>query len=231
MTGERAIGASGSIGDTADTNRIASADLEVLVEQAVAGQRGAWDILVDRFSGLVWAVARSHGLCPQDAADVSQTTWLRLIEHLDRIQKPNSVGAWLATTARRESLRVIRSGKRQIPAPQESFDSHPDDSIGALVNLVAAEREAALAQAFALMPPRCQSILWFLLGDPEMSYRELASSLGMPVGSIGPTRGRCLAHLRRLLDEIGASAPARLGAAAHPPPQPDPVQPPTSVPA
>src|ERR1700736_5759838 len=90
-------------------------DVAGWLKAAAAGDATAWDALVGRYSNLVWAVARGHRLNAADAADVSQTTWLRLVEHLDRIEQPERVGAWLATTARRESLRVLRMAGRQIP--------------------------------------------------------------------------------------------------------------------
>src|SRR5215831_13070195 len=104
-------------GATSGTQRltaIPSPSLVELVDQASAGDSDAWDELVDRFSGMVWAVARGHGLSSADAADVSQTTWLRLVEHLDRIREPERVGAWLATTARHECLRHVRAWRREI---------------------------------------------------------------------------------------------------------------------
>ena len=92
-----------------------------LVEAAVAGDASAWDRLVELFAPTVWAIARAHRLSTSDAADVSRTTWMRLVENLDRIDQPEHVQAWLATTTRRESLRVLRLAGRQ--GPQDPFDS------------------------------------------------------------------------------------------------------------
>src|ERR1700756_1689393 len=127
-----------------------------LVHGAARGEKAAWDALVDRFAGMVWSIARSHRLSAGNAADVSQTTWLRLVEHLDRIQQPERVGAWLATTAKRESLRVIRMTSRQV-ADGHDFDMLPDTHSGATVDsdLLATERDEGLAELIDRLPCRC----------------------------------------------------------------------------
>jgi RNA polymerase sigma factor (sigma-70 family) len=177
-----------------------------LVEAAAAGDSAAWDEFVERFSGTVWAVARSHRLSGFDAADVSQTTWLRLIENLDRIRDPERVGAWLATTARRESLRIIRMSGRQIPTGDDLDLVAADEESGDLErHLLAEDRDRVLAELVDLLPCRCQLILRLLSADAPLSYRDLSESLDMPIGSIGPTRARCLAHLRRMAVRAGLS--------------------------
>lgn len=169
-----------------------------LVRGAAAGDQRAWDALVDRFGGLVWSIARAHRLGAADAADVSQTAWLRLVENLDRIRDPERVGAWLATTTRNECLRVIRRSGRQVPTDME-VDAEPPDTESPLADegLLAGERDAALWQAFSSISERCQVLLRLLIADPAPSYEEIGAALGMPIGSIGPTRARCLEHLRR----------------------------------
>jgi RNA polymerase sigma factor (sigma-70 family) len=153
---------------------------------------------------MVWAIARRHRLSDADAADVSQTTWLRLVEHLDRIENPERIGAWLATTARHESLRVARLSTRQVPAPQEEFgevarnDDKPVDAA-----LLADERDRQLWDLVSGLPLRCQLLLQVLTDDSPLSYVEIGEVLNMPTGSIGPTRARCLAHLRRLAASRG----------------------------
>src|SRR3954470_20748775 len=121
------------------------AEVAELVQAAAEGDRDAWDALVDRFNGLVWSVARSHRLSTVDASDVVQTTWLRLVEHLGRLQDPERVGAWLATTARRECLRTLRHSARQVPTdevPEAVADARVDSA------LLIEERDRALWQAF-----------------------------------------------------------------------------------
>lgn len=167
---------------------------------AAGGDQAAWDALVQRFSGLVWSIARAHRLGAADAADVSQTAWLRLVENLGRLRDPDRVGAWLATTSRNECLRVIRRSGRQVPT---DLDAEPDleaDDVAAPpvdARLLTDERDAELWRAFSSISERCQGLLRLLIADPPPSYEEVGALLDMPVGSIGPTRARCLDHLRR----------------------------------
>jgi RNA polymerase sigma factor (sigma-70 family) len=169
-----------------------------LVRSAADGDSDAWNEIVRRFSAMVWAVARGHRLSAADAADVSQTTWLRLVEHLDRIEHPERIGAWLATTARHESLRVLRVASRQIPSSDDvSFEAALPTMDSPERALVTAERDRELWELISQLPTRCQLILQLLSGDEPLSYAELGAVLDMPVGSIGPTRQRCLEHLRR----------------------------------
>ena len=167
-----------------------------LLARAAGGDQQAWDAIVDRFSSLVWATARAHRLSRDDAADVAQTTWLRLVEHLDRIHDPERLGAWLATTARHESLRLIRRGTREQPTDEPDLFEAPDaDTIDKL--LLEAERDGALWKAFASLSDRCKTLLRMLLAEDPPSYEEVGAALDMPVGAIGPTRMRCLDQLRR----------------------------------
>lgn len=175
-----------------------------LMGAAASGDRAAWDKLVDRFAGTVWAVARAHRLSSADAADVSQTTWMRLVENLDRIQQPERVGAWLATTARRESLRVLRLSGRQVPSG-EDMDIIPDlRAPEAPEHEVAVEQRAEMvAQLVTKLPIRSQLLLRLLSADSPLSYKEISESLGMPIGSIGPTRARALEQLKKLALQAG----------------------------
>jgi RNA polymerase sigma factor (sigma-70 family) len=175
-----------------------------LVLAARDGSRDAWNELVDRFAPTVWAVARGHRLSAADAADVSQTTWMRLVENLGRIEQPERVGAWLATTARRESLRVLRLGGRQVPNGEDmdvvpdprSFDS-PEHNVA--VN----QRADVISQLVENLPLRPRLLLRLLSADPPLSYKEISESLEMPIGSIGPTRARALEQLKRLALQSG----------------------------
>ena len=174
-------------------------DLGLLVKAAAAGDRTAWERLVDRFSGLVWAVTRSYRLGLADADDVFQATWLRLVEHLDRIQAPERLGSWLATTARREALAVLRRSGRYVLADEPALD-RPDDLGRAPEHLVVeAERHALLWRALDSLSERCRQLLRLLVADPAPTYLEVSAAIDMPVGSIGPIRGRCLEALRRRL--------------------------------
>jgi RNA polymerase sigma factor (sigma-70 family) len=176
-----------------------------LVHDAARGDHAAWDALVDEFAGLVWAVARAHRLSDADAADVAGATWLALVENLDRLREAERVGAWLATTARRESLRVLRCAKRQVPTGDELADEPADvPHLGA--DLLTDERDAVLWRAFERLPGRDQALLRMLVADPQPSYEEISAALQMPIGSIGPTRARSLERLRRELERDGLVA-------------------------
>jgi RNA polymerase sigma factor (sigma-70 family) len=165
----------------------------------------AWSTIVDRFSSLVWATTRAHRLSRDDASDVAQTTWLRLVEHLDRIREPERLGAWLATTARHESLRVIRRGAREQPSDEaDLFEAPIDETLDRL--LIDPERDGLLWRAFAQLSERCKSLLRLLMADDEPSYEEVGAALGMPIGAIGPTRGRCLEKLRGAAELAGLEA-------------------------
>jgi RNA polymerase sigma factor (sigma-70 family) len=174
----------------------ATTDVAALVRAATAGDERAWSALVDRFSKLVWAIARNHRLGADDAAEVSQTTWLRLAEHIDRLQDPAKVGGWLATTARHESLRLLRGAGRQIPMGDDVPE--PDRPAPAIdEELLRNERDRMLWLAFSRLPARDQALLRLLISDPMPSYEEIGAAMGMPIGSVGPTRARCLERLRR----------------------------------
>ena len=165
-----------------------------LVRAAASGDRAAWDALVDQYASLVWSVTRAHRLSDADAADVSQTTWLRLVERLDGLREPERVGAWLATTARRECLRTLGGRQREVVA---DLDALPGGEDGAGTALLERERAAVMRSAFARLGERCQRLLRVLMADPAPGYDEVAAALDMPIGSIGPTRARCLERLRR----------------------------------
>jgi RNA polymerase sigma factor (sigma-70 family) len=170
-----------------------------LVAGAARGDQDSWNMLVDRFASTVWAIARGHRLNHADAGDVFQTTWLRLLEHLDQIRQPERVGAWLATTARRECLRVLRIGGRQVPNGGDfEILADPGTSRSPDSDLVAIERQEILNRLVDQLPLRSQLLLRMLSVDSPLSYIEIGEALSMPVGSIGPTRARALEQLRRL---------------------------------
>jgi RNA polymerase sigma factor (sigma-70 family) len=192
---------------------LAPEDAASCVAGAAAGERASWERLVDAYGGLIWAITRNHRLLHGDAADVSQTTWLRLLENIDRLKDPGRVGAWLATTARRECLRLSARRKRTVlVADGNDLDlDHLRVHAPELDDrLLLAERDAALRAAFGTLSPRCRELLRLMLLDPAPCYEEISAALGMPVGSIGPTRGRCLEKLRAVVKDSGIeSASAR----------------------
>jgi RNA polymerase sigma factor (sigma-70 family) len=180
------------------------AELIEVVAQARAGVDTAWEILVERFAGLVAAIARRCRLNDADVAEVSQTTWLRLVENLDRIQQPERLGAWLATTSRRESLRIAT--RRAVVSPSEAVylvADHEADPLDAA--LLKGEQTEAIRMAADRLSPHCRRLLGVLMSDDDLPYKTIAEQLNMPIGSIGPTRGRCLEHLRQILADMELS--------------------------
>lgn len=176
-------------------------DVASLVRRAAAGDTSAWERLVDQYSRLIWAITRDFKLSESDAADVVQATWLRLLEHIGRIEYPDSIASWLATTARHECLRHLAASKRVM-----LVDDHDAAFGGSAAHqpevderLLAEERARAVREAVAMLPTGSQRLLELLMADPPASYTEISDQLGLPIGSIGPTRGRCLERLRLML--------------------------------
>jgi RNA polymerase sigma factor (sigma-70 family) len=176
-------------------------DVAGLVAAASDGDEQAWAALVDRYSGMVWAVARGHRLSHADATDVSQTVWLRLAENLHRLREPAAVGGWLATVARNESLRIARQTNRTVPT-DEPPEPRELPEVGFPADTALGDGTVtALWSAFEQLNDRCRLLLRILLADPAPPYLEVSAALDMPIGSIGPTRARCLDRLRSLLAE------------------------------
>jgi RNA polymerase sigma factor (sigma-70 family) len=176
------------------------------VRAAAAGDRRAWEQLVDRYSGLVWSICRKLGLNAEDAADAVQLTWLALLENLGRIREPERLAGWLATTCRRQCLSMMRRSRPTVNVDDEFMERLLSHASPADEPLLTAEQFALLWQAFRQLTELCQRVLRALVVDPEggpPSYRAVAAKLQMPVGSLGPTRARCLSQLRKLLDGSG----------------------------
>ncbi len=177
-----------------------------LLKHAADGDAAAWNAIVDRFSGLVWSVARSYRLSQADASDVFQTVWLRLVENLSRIREPERLAGWLATTARNECLRGLRKSGRTVATDDDTmFDRVDGCDRGADLDvaLLAGERDTVVWQTFATISARCQTLLRLLTADPPIAYTDISTMLDMPIGSIGPTRARCLDKLRTALVAVG----------------------------
>ena len=175
-------------------------DVAGLLRSAADGDHQAWERLVDQFARLIWSITVEFRLVESDAADVAQTTWLRLLEHINRIENPDRLGSWLAVTARNECLRTLATRKKVVLG-------HDDAELTSVValepeideRLLADERDQVVRDALTRLPRRWQRLLEMLMADPPVPYVEISDKLGLPVGSIGPTRGRCLAQLRVLL--------------------------------
>ncbi|MBB5960178.1 RNA polymerase sigma factor (sigma-70 family) [Saccharothrix tamanrassetensis] len=172
-----------------------------LLAAAARGDQAAWNELVARYGALLWSVARGFRLSTADCADVVQNTWLRLVENLDRVTEPERLAGWLATTARRECLQLLRrAGRRResdVPPPEVVDDTPPPDE-----GLLVAERDRALWRAVDQLSDKCRQLIRTLMTTPPLSYLEVAALLDMPVGSIGPSRSRCLEQLRKLAGEL-----------------------------
>jgi RNA polymerase sigma factor (sigma-70 family) len=184
--------------------QLAQTDIPWIVAAAAQGDQRAWHELVKRYSDMLWRVTRAHRLSTVDGADVVQTSWLRLIEHLPQVRNPDALGAWLATTARRECLRALRRAARCQPSEEvEPCATAALDEVDAA--LLTAERDDQLWAAFRRLPVRDQALLRLLSADPAPSYGVISAALSMPVGSIGPTRARALSRLRRELERTERS--------------------------
>jgi RNA polymerase sigma factor (sigma-70 family) len=182
-------------------------EIAELMRHAADGDQASWDEIVARHSRLVWSITRRYRLGRADAADVFQTAWLRLVEHIDELADPRGVTMWLATTTRRECMRVLRAGRWQVPV--DALPERPAGTPEVDELVLQAERDAMLHQAFGRLPRADQELLTLLVREPVPSYDEIAASLAIPRGSIGPTRRRCLERLRRECErqESGAGAP------------------------
>ena len=171
--------------------------LPELVAAALAGNRTAWDTLVQRFAPLVTSVTRRFGLTPSDADDVRQNVWLHLVEHLADLREPRALPGWIATTARREALRIL-SGRRRVEVVDPQTDTRLDTvtTIEPDANLLRAERRQAVHAGLAELHAPQRDLLQLTVADTDNSYRQISRRLGIPIGSIGPTRARCLHKLR-----------------------------------
>ncbi len=191
-----------------------------LVTRARKGDQQAWDVLVERYSPLIWSICRHYRLSRADAEDVGQRTWLQFVNHLGAIREPAALPGWLTTTTRRECNQIVHAARGRQAAGQLLDENIPDKQIRtAEQELLAAERHAALREAFTCLSPSRQQLMAMLIDDPPVPYTEISARLGIPVSSIGPTRRRCLDQIRHhpaiaaLIngeDETAASVTCRL---------------------
>jgi RNA polymerase sigma factor (sigma-70 family) len=168
-----------------------------LVAAALQGDHTSWNRLVDRYTPLLLSVIRRHRLQGDDAEDVVQTVWLRLVEKLEGIREPEALPGWVITTARNECLHLIKA--RRFLSPTDLEDRGWPEGTGPSAvdsDLLEAERHEALLMALAELPERQRALLLLLIEDPPLSYEEIGRRLGVPIGSIGPTRARALARVR-----------------------------------
>lgn len=166
------------------------------------GDRHRLSELVDLLTPLLWHTVRAQRVGYDQAEDVVQTTWMRLVRHADTIQDPRAVLAWLIITAKRESWRVVKDAQRTKPMPETQDDAELADRVmeGPESAALASVEGRVLWRHIESLSERCRSLLRVVAFSDRPDYATVAQALGMPIGSIGPTRGRCLAKLRLLLD-------------------------------
>jgi len=168
-----------------------------LVIRARDGDEHAWAALVERYAPLIWSLCRRYRLDPADTADVGQNVWLLLVNQLGKIRDPAALPGWLVTATRRECGRVLGRAQRKGARRMLDAENIPDGETETIEQrLLAAERHATLREAFTHLPPRDQQLIALLIEDPPVPYAEISARLGIPVGSIGPNRRRCLDKLR-----------------------------------
>lgn len=168
-----------------------------LVEACLRGDAAAWEALLARYQGLIVHVARRMGFGPADTDDLFQNVSLKLCRHLSALRDTERLAGWIAQVARQEGLRLLRS-KPTVAlehAEQLTDGALPEDA------LLALERAHALRQALARLPEKCRSLLGLLYGEEPLPYSEVAQQLGIPLGSIGPQRARCLERLKKNWEE------------------------------
>lgn len=180
-------------------------ELEPLLKACARGDEAAWAWIMVRFGGCIRAVARTYRLSAADTEDVIQHTWMRLFENAGAIREPERLSAWLRTTARHESLRLLRAADRERPTEGELFERQPAQNDDDAELLKEAKRLAAFRSAIQVLPPRDRQLVRTLVAEPHASYAEISRALEMPIGSIGPTRGRAIVRLRRHAELVSAA--------------------------
>lgn len=179
---------------------------ESLILACRSGDATAWEQLVDRYQRLVYSIARHAGLDHEQSADVFQRVFVRMVESLGQIEQPALIGAWLATTARHESWRFSRRERMarfaSLDSP-EAVEPFVDKALLPEAVVLRLEEQHQVRTAVAALDERCRKLLVLLFYQSDSpAYAEIAATLGMSEGSIGPTRARCLQKLRRLLDDM-----------------------------
>ena len=187
-----------------------TARMAELLDAARAGREDALGQITAELSPMLWHVARAAGLGADDAEDVVQTVWECLLSHLVDIQVPKALVSWLVVTTKREAWRLRAQGRRQLPADQEWLAEIPDQRAVTEDQIVVDEQHRALWRAVGKLSAQCQELLRIVAFVPRPDYQSVSAALGMPVGSIGPTRGRCLEKVRVLLaDELDQKVDGR----------------------
>ncbi len=179
-----------------------------LIEACLAGDEAAWRSLVHRYRRLIYSIPVAHRLPADQADEVFQRVCLKLVENLSRLRKVDSLASWLGTVTRRECLALLRRAARDLADPEEFLLELEDDSMSPEKLLETIEAEHAVRLALEELEEPCRSLLEALyVEQPRPSYEEIGRRLGRPVGSLGPTRSRCLKKLGKgLLRHLGPEA-------------------------
>jgi RNA polymerase sigma factor (sigma-70 family) len=185
------------------STRLTPEEAATLVRQAATGDQNAWQALVAGYNSLLMASIRGFRLCDSDVTDVAQTAWLRLVQHIDRIDEPERVGAWLTTTARREALRILKHRNRVVSTEASCLDLVDEVQPDVSTRITKQECSTTVTLLLSELKPRDRKLLELLMSDPAPSYEEISVTMSMPIGSIGPTRSRCLQRLSAIADRRG----------------------------
>ena len=184
---------------TTGHRRLDDEQLGALLEKTRSGDRSSLEAVVRDLTPLLWHVARAQGLDSETSADVVQTTWLKLLRALDAIRAPGALVSWLVTTTKREAWRVSRAQRVERPVGDDAFFDEPDEAPNPEDHVVVSTRNRELWAAVERLPQRCRQLLRIVAFLHRPDYSAVSAALGMPRGSIGPQRGRCLGRLRTLL--------------------------------
>lgn len=183
----------------------ADADAE-LFQRVADGEPAAWSTFVERFGPLVHAICGRTGVSKGDREDVAQTIWVKLLRHAEHLRCPSSLPGWVATTAKRECWRHVSRSRRASDALQDAADSEREPAPAPEADLAQLETAQRVRDAVARLDGRCARLLTALFLSPSTpSYQDLAKDFGVPIGSLGPTRQRCLARLAVDLERRGES--------------------------
>ncbi|HSL29659.1 MAG TPA: sigma-70 family RNA polymerase sigma factor [Anaerolineales bacterium] len=189
--------------DDSDVSRLAASSDDELIRRCRTGDESAWDQLVENYKRLIYSIPLNFGLTREDAADIFQQTLISLVENLDRLHPDSNLAAWLATVTRRHALHLLRKRKReQLGADEDLGESSEwlEAATGSAAEQI--EQIQVINQGLNRIGPRCRALLLALYFDDRLpSYEEIAGRMNIPVGSIGPTRGRCLERLREVLSQ------------------------------
>ena len=190
--------------DTAPKKQVAAWTDTRLVRECLSGSEQAWSLLIEKYKALIYSIPVKYGLPPHEAADVFQATCMELLTRLPQLREPDALPKWLMQVAHHQCYRWKRQSQRMV-----SRDTQPDlpeaETPAIAESLVQqTQEEQMLREAMGVLAPKCRRLIELLFFEtPSRPYSEVASELGLAVGSIGFTRQKCIDRLRRRLGELG----------------------------